>query len=443
MTRPAVDDLIANGLRAQDFAALPRAEFTPILVPEAYHGLAGRIVRTIEPHSEADPAALLLHVLIGVGNLIGRGPYATVEQTRHFLNEYVVLVGQSGKGRKGQAWSTPKALLGQADSAWLKARVRSGLSSGEGVIEHVRDAREEQQPIKERGRVVGYESVMVDAGEPDKRLLVFEAEFASVLRRMNGETNSLSAVLRQAWDDGDLSTLTRKSPLRATGAHVSIIAHVTREELVANLTETERANGFANRFLFAWVRRSKILPEGGSLDRALLGQLAGELARVVEFARAAGEIRRDEAARAVWQEVYPKLSAGEPGLLGAVLARAEAHALRFSVLYAVLDRSPQVRPEHLRAALALWDYAEASARRIFGDRLGLSVADTVLAAVRARGGPMTQTEISGLFHRNKPAAEILAALSLLEEGGKLRRQSRPPVDGQGRPAVVWDEVPAQ
>ena len=74
----------------------------------------------------------------------------------------------------------------------------------------------------------------------------------------------------------------------ATGAHVSIIAHVTREELVANLTETERANGFANRFLFAWVRRSKILPEGGSLDRALLGQLAGELARVVEFARAAG-----------------------------------------------------------------------------------------------------------------------------------------------------------
>jgi uncharacterized protein DUF3987 len=435
MTRPAVDDLIATGLGAQGFAALPRAEFTPTLAPEAYHGLAGRIVRTIEPHSEADPAALLLHVLIGVGSLIGRGPYATVEQTRHFLNEYVVLVGLSGKGRKGQAWSTPKALLGEVDSAWLKARVRSGLSSGEGVIEHVRDAREEQQPIKERGRVVGYESVMVDAGEPDKRLLVFEAEFASVLRRMNGETNSLSAVLRQAWDDGDLSTLTRKSPMRATGAHVSIIAHVTREELVANLTETERANGFANRFLFAWVRRSKILPEGGSLDRSLLGQLARELGGAIGFARAVGEIRRDEAARAIWKEVYPKLSAGEPGLLGAVLARAEPHVLRFSVLYAVLDQSPDVRPEHLRAALALWDYSEASARRIFGDRFGLS-------AVRARGG-LTQTEISSLFQRNKPSSEILAALTLLEEGGKLRRQTRIPADGYGRPPAVWEEATAE
>jgi hypothetical protein len=442
MTRPAVDDLIANGLDAQAFTALPRAEFTPTLAPEAYHGLAGRIVRTIEPHSEADPAALLLHLLIGLGNLFGRGPHATVEQAKHACNEYVVLVGQSGKGRKGQAWSTPKALLGRVDPAWLQGRVRTGLSSGEGVIYHVRDAREEQQAIKERGRVVGYESVQVDAGEPDKRLLVIEPEFASVLRRMNGETSSLSAVLRSAWDDDALSTLTRNSPLRATGAHVSIIAHVTREELVANLTETERANGFANRFLFALVRRSKILPEGGTVDRSLLGQAAGELAKVAEFARGAGEIRRDSAARADWREVYPKLSAGEPGLLGAVLARAEAHVLRFSILYAVLDHSPEVRPEHLRAALALWDFAEASARRIFGDRFGLSLADTILGAVRARGS-LTQTEISGLFHRNKPAAEIMATLALLEEGGKLRRQARPPVDGPGRPPVVWEEVPAQ
>src|SRR5439155_10422917 len=109
----------------------------------------------------------------------------------------------------------------------------------------------------ERGRVLGYEDVVIDVGEQDKRLLILEPELASVLKRMNGEGNSLSAVLREAWDNGNLSTLTKNSPLRATGAHVSVIAHVTQPELLANLTEVERANGFANRFLFMLVRRSK------------------------------------------------------------------------------------------------------------------------------------------------------------------------------------------
>src|SRR5262249_46851426 len=178
------------------------------------------------------------------GNMIGRGPHALVERTEHACGEFIVLVGASAKGRKGQAWSTPHYLLGQADDEWAKTRIKSGLSSGEGLIYNVRDAREEQQPIKEHGRVVGYQTVVVDEGERDKRLLVFEPELATVLRRMQGETNSLSAVLREAWESGQLSTLVKNNPTRATGAHISVIAHTTREELVTSLTETDRANGF-------------------------------------------------------------------------------------------------------------------------------------------------------------------------------------------------------
>jgi hypothetical protein len=47
----------------------------------AFHGLAGDVVRTIEPHSEADPVAILIQVLAFVGNVIGRGPYYQVELT--------------------------------------------------------------------------------------------------------------------------------------------------------------------------------------------------------------------------------------------------------------------------------------------------------------------------------------------------------------------------
>jgi hypothetical protein len=57
--------------------------------------------------------------------------------------------------------------------------------------------------------------------------------------------------------------LTRKEPLDVDNVNLSVIAHVTPEELLSNLTATDRANGFANRFLILLVRRSKFLPEGG------------------------------------------------------------------------------------------------------------------------------------------------------------------------------------
>jgi hypothetical protein len=360
-----------------------------------------------------------------------------VEETEHPCNEFVALVGRSAKGRKGQAWSTPRKLFESVDETWARTRIKTGLSSGEGLIFNVRDARTEMQPIKERGRVVDYQEVLVDPGEPDKRLPVFEPELATVLRRMQGEGNSLSSVIREAWDSGRLSTLTKNSPLKATAAHISIIAHITREELTASLTETDRANGFANRFLFVLVRRSQVLPEGSAVPQAVLTPLVAELQEVARWATEPRTLVRNPEARSLWAAVYPTLSEGEPGLLGAILGRAEAHVLRLSLIYAALDRSPTVRPEHLTAALAVWDYADASARRIFGDALGLSVADTILTALRARG-PLTRAEIGELFHRNKLSAEIEAALQVLLAAGKVRRSERPPAGGQGRPAEVWE-----
>jgi hypothetical protein len=161
------------------------------------------------------------------------------------------------------------------------------------------------------------------------------------------------------------------------------------------------------------------------------------LRQVVDWARSDRVITRDADARALWADVYPELSEGEAGLLGAILARAEAHVLRLSVLYAVLDRSPVVRPVHLQAALAVWDYAATSARRIFGGLIGLSVADTILAALRKRG-PMTRDQIRELFQRNKASAEIEVALRLLLDRGQVKRSARAAEGGKGRPAEVWE-----
>jgi hypothetical protein len=45
--------------------------------------LAGRLVETIDPYTEADPVATLAHILAGVGNLIGPGPHARVQHDQH------------------------------------------------------------------------------------------------------------------------------------------------------------------------------------------------------------------------------------------------------------------------------------------------------------------------------------------------------------------------
>src|ERR1019366_4362585 len=98
----------------------------------AYSGLAGDIVRTLEPQTEADPVALLIHVLVGVGNLVGRGPHFRVGGAMHHTNENAICVGKSSSARKGTAKSDTFNLLGSVDPAWVEDRVMSGLSSGEG-----------------------------------------------------------------------------------------------------------------------------------------------------------------------------------------------------------------------------------------------------------------------------------------------------------------------
>src|SRR5262249_422670 len=153
---------------------------------------------------------------------------------------------------------------------------------------------------------------------------------ANVLKVMGRESNTLSGQIRQAWDNGTLATLTKNSPLQASGAHISIVAHITEEEVRRHLTETERANGFANRFIWLLARRSKLIPEPDPLPADRLRPLVDQLRAVVAFARTVGPMVRDTNAKAMWAEVYPALSAGHPGLLGAILNRSEAHVLRLS-----------------------------------------------------------------------------------------------------------------
>jgi hypothetical protein len=399
----------------------------PTLAEETFHGLAGDVVRAIEPHSEADPVALLMNFHVSLGNAIDQGAYLKVGPTYHHLKLFTALVGRTSRARKGTSWDPVRELFEEADPTWVYDRVVSGLSSGEGVIYAVRD------PVY--GKNKNGEEIVLDEGELDKRLMVLEGELAGPLKMMSREGNTLSAVLRQAWDGDRLRTLTKNSPMKATGAHISVIGHVTKEELLRHLSETQQANGFANRFLWLVVKRSKELPFGGRWHEVDKAPLVERLRSALMFGERVGEIAWGESAKEAWRGVYGPLSEGKLGLFGAVVERAEAQVVRLASLYAVMDESSRIELEHLEAALALWGYAEESARYIFGDATGDPVADAIVEALRVAGkGGMTRTEIRDLFKRHKSADRINQALGLLLKAGRVRREFE---DTGGRPIERW------
>ncbi len=366
---------------------------------DGFRGIAGELVRIIQPHTEADPAALLVQFLVAWGSLINRGSFYLAEADYHHTNEYMVLVGVTSKGRKGTSWGRILAVLGSIDAHWTENRLLAGLGSGEALIDTV--------------------------SEEDRRTLVVESEFARLLAVVSREGSTISANLRNGWDTGTLAIRTRQNKVKVTGAHLSMIGHITREELLRRLDSTETANGFGNRILWVSGRRSNVLPHGGGSMEIGAG-LLNRLLEATEHARKMGNtrVRFDAAASDLWTRVYPDLSEGQPGLLGSMTSRAEAHTVRLALIYALLDCAGEIRVEHLRAALAVWSYCAASARFIWGDAIGDPEADEILRALRAAGAEgMTRWDIMNHFSRKKKAVELDHAIGILAERGLIRSAS--------------------
>jgi len=343
----------------------------------ALYGLAGEFVEKVEPHSEAHPAALLVGFLVAFGNMIGRAVYARAEADHHHGNLFAAMVGLTSKGRKGTSWGHVYRIFGKVEESWARDRIVHGLSSGEGLVRAVRDPDGKEE------------------GVDDKRLMVVESEMASTLQVMRREGNTLSPIIRAAWDSFPLQILTKK-PMRATGAHISILAHVTRDEIRSCLRDVDYANGFANRFLWVAVQRSKVLPDGGSLGERDLDDISSTMRVRAGQAFQPREIARDEEAAELWRDQYEDLSEGRPGAVGSVTARAEAQVLRLSLLYALLDGAEAIRSEHLEAALKLWKYIEDSSEWVFGTEAEHQAAEdhVLIEAVKRRGGRATPSEIA-------------------------------------------------
>lgn len=366
----------------------------PTIEEPAWWGPLGQVVRAIEPHSETDPVAIGLELMVALGNSIGSGPHAVADGSQHPARLFATLIGKTAKGRKGSAAAQTNRVMAHVDRRWATTRQVNGIASGEALIAAV------SSPVNPAD------------GDPatiiDHRALIRESEFARFLTIANRDGSTLSAVVREAWDTGQLAITARLNPVRAENAHVSISGHITAEELRAKLTATDAANGLLNRFLFALVQRSKRLPTGGALEEKDYAALGAVLAPLVQQARKGGLMVRTEAAEEYWAKVYDELGDDDPpGLVGQLVARAEPHTLRLSVLFALLDGRRVVDVAHIRQAYAWWRYCRASVEYLFAGRSFSTDAAKLLEALRDAGrAGLTYGEQHAVFNRNRSGGDL-------------------------------------
>jgi Protein of unknown function (DUF3987) len=224
--------------------------------------------------------------------------------------------------------------------------------------------------------------------------------------------------------------------LKATNLHINVLGHITQPELKLVLTGDDVYNGLANRFLWACVRRTKKLAFPQPMDGDKVLNIAIRLAGTIKWIKqpASSESTLDNAARDYWETQYLIISADRHGAIGAVTARDEAHTLRLALLFCLLDGSSVIAAQHLKAAIAVTNYSSASAEYIFTTPSDESPdAQKLLVALNEK--PLSQTEISHVFGRNKTKSQLSALFTELQTLNKIRK-----VMAEGDKRVMWAKI---
>jgi len=149
--------------------------------PACLYGLVGEIAKAGSDTTEANPFAIAASAIAYLGVAVGRGPYMPIGNTWHHARFFMLHVGRSGEGRKGDAVSLTKRIarrLSELSPDHAPQVHSGGLSSREGLVFMIHDGYHE-----------GKEEVPAIL---DKRLLVIESEFVNILHQGKRDGNTLT-----------------------------------------------------------------------------------------------------------------------------------------------------------------------------------------------------------------------------------------------------------
>lgn len=417
------------------------------------YGIAGDFVRLVKPYTEADPNAILLSFLSYAGHLLGRNYYLPAGADKHCGNIFVCLVGTTATGRKGSAMNAAELFYTEGKFAPGLKHVFRGISSGEAMIWKIKDAVNKKEWDKESKT---FKLTPVEEEEPEKRSIYTLSEFQQVIANWKRSENILSVVLRQAWEKDVLESPSKHLPSKSTGAHISLLGGISKDELRLETTANDAQNGTLNRFLFAVCKRWHLLPEGDSLYKLTQSPKWQELQEVFRFnireeideqgnPVPPRQVERTDEAQDAWGHngyettkggLYEKLNRPRPGLWGLVTARGAQHVMRLSLIQAIINGHRQIEVADQNAALEIWRYCDHSAKYIWGDTTD-PIAGKILERIRESQLGLNRTDIYDFLGHHVTKGQIENSLNWLHSRGLAFSESR---NGNGRPSETWFPV---
>lgn len=413
--------------------------------PICLYGLVGDVARAGSDGTEANPCAIAANFMAYMSCAIGRGPYLPIGNTWHHTRLFVLHIGRSGRGRKGDAVS----LVSRLDTALRQLKEpaappihRGGLSSREGLVSLFHD---------------GYKNGKVEVPAiEDKRLWVVESEFANVLHQGRREGNTLSAALRDCWDGVCLKPATKSNRLFASHPHLCLSGAISPSELLALMRARELTNGFANRFLMIWAEREKIVPFPKATPQESVNALAARILSVLDFVQAERVSDRDHlqiGLTAQAQDIYARLYRGEliddsgGERVTALLERRAPMLLRLAMLFALCDLQTQIDLQHIQAAMGWIRHGVESAKFVFikandaADSVRTNAAAMKIVSFLRIKGQATRWQITTeCFQGHASKSTIDAAIErlLLSSPPQITVQPEPRIRGaRGRQTNIY------
>ena len=126
------------------------------------------------------------------------------------------------------------------------------------------------------------------------------------------------------------------------------------------------------------------------------------------------EIEWSQEAKKQWCKFYDSINTSNAGVVGSIIARSDAHVLRLTMLFTVLENSTLMEPRHLNAAIAFWQYCERSAMWAFGEKTGNKAADQIYWALQREPKGMTRAQINlEVFNNHASKSQMDFAFSTL------------------------------
>ncbi|MGB2590961.1 MAG: DnaB-like helicase N-terminal domain-containing protein [Candidatus Acidiferrum sp.] len=391
-------------------------DFPAPLAKIALQGVVGKFVEAALPCIEADESCLVYQFLTAMGNVMGKNNHARFGPDIHYPNLFTLIVGDTSAG-KGQAFSATKLLMGLIDPSWT-SHCKYSAASGEAIVK------------------------MASEIGDDGRLCLAMNEMSVLLNGAKRDGSNTSGYLRMGWDGIPLENNRARSSEVARDYLLSLIGHITPEELTEIFANVDWYNGMANRFLWATVRKSKTVSRSEKLPN--FADVSKTIQDLLSLPRI-GQVRFTDEGGRYWDEWVHGLT-DHDGKLGASQQRIRPNALRIAQIYAALNERRlslglsghyAIEPEHIAAAIEIVTRSRESIAW-FLDRpmkIDARVAMDEVAKFRTdmnkHGGQMTGRQLAALFSHKTPEQRMEIAS---RAGGKIR--SRPSAKG-GRPADVW------